>query len=349
MSDMFGAPAGISAAEQDIRQNLLAGVSAQKTLGEIAQQPLKMEELRADVALKQAHAKLYGAEAEAKTQAMEESKALAELARSGGLDSALDNTESLATPLLRLGKIAFGKGLLTKGVDLIKKGVDIATKEEQIASQQLLQEKRQLETQRMEAENDASMAASAVDQQSYDALRAARVAQKKDISGMPERYEDAKPGLNSVISQGMKAAETLRAKQATIDSEIRRKSAGTRAAVAAARIEELNAGTDLKRERIKKISKELGPQSAEAVAAKADLAAYQRMKTKKIEANVYPVPKPEELKNGGKGLAAGQVYTTPRGRLMWDGAKFIDPPKEVRAVPLAPAVAGADDDEDDEN
>lgn len=56
MSDLFGAPIGIAAAETDMRQNVLGALQAQKTLGEIGQQP-------ADLELKQAHAKLFGAEA----------------------------------------------------------------------------------------------------------------------------------------------------------------------------------------------------------------------------------------------------------------------------------------------
>jgi len=56
MSDLYGAPSGIIASERNIRENVNAGLLAQKTLGEIEQQP-------ADLALKQAHARLYGAEA----------------------------------------------------------------------------------------------------------------------------------------------------------------------------------------------------------------------------------------------------------------------------------------------
>ncbi|CAB4149457.1 hypothetical protein UFOVP1320_55 [uncultured Caudovirales phage] len=62
MSELYGAPSGIIASDQNIRQNIQAGLQAQKTLGEI-------EQLPADLALKQSHARLYGAEAIAKEEA----------------------------------------------------------------------------------------------------------------------------------------------------------------------------------------------------------------------------------------------------------------------------------------
>ena len=62
MSELYGAPSGIIASNQDIRQNIQSALMSQKMLGEIEQQP-------ADLALKQSHARLYGAEAVAKEEA----------------------------------------------------------------------------------------------------------------------------------------------------------------------------------------------------------------------------------------------------------------------------------------
>ena len=53
---MFGAPVGIVASDENARGNIGTSLGALKTLGEIEQQP-------ADLALKQAHARYYGAEA----------------------------------------------------------------------------------------------------------------------------------------------------------------------------------------------------------------------------------------------------------------------------------------------
>ncbi|CAB5227573.1 hypothetical protein UFOVP1527_58, partial [uncultured Caudovirales phage] len=39
MSELYGAPSGIIASDQNIRQNIQAGLQAQKTLGEIEQLP----------------------------------------------------------------------------------------------------------------------------------------------------------------------------------------------------------------------------------------------------------------------------------------------------------------------
>jgi hypothetical protein len=62
VSELFGAPSGIIASDENLRQNLHSGLLAQKTLGEIEQQP-------AELALKQAHARLFGAEASEKEAA----------------------------------------------------------------------------------------------------------------------------------------------------------------------------------------------------------------------------------------------------------------------------------------
>lgn len=56
MSELFGAPSGIIASDENIRSNVREGLLAQKTLGEIEQQP-------AELALKQQQTRLYGAEA----------------------------------------------------------------------------------------------------------------------------------------------------------------------------------------------------------------------------------------------------------------------------------------------
>ena len=62
MSELFGAPSGIIASDENIRQNIHSGLLAQQTLGAIEKQP-------AELALAQAHARLFGAEATEKEAA----------------------------------------------------------------------------------------------------------------------------------------------------------------------------------------------------------------------------------------------------------------------------------------
>ena len=59
MADLFGAPQGIIAAEEAGQKGSLATLGALKTMGEINAQP-------AELALRQSHARLYGAEADQK-------------------------------------------------------------------------------------------------------------------------------------------------------------------------------------------------------------------------------------------------------------------------------------------
>jgi hypothetical protein len=54
MADMFGAPIGIGAAEQDMRQNVLGGLAATKMLGEIEAQPTHLRYLKAQTELEEA-------------------------------------------------------------------------------------------------------------------------------------------------------------------------------------------------------------------------------------------------------------------------------------------------------
>jgi hypothetical protein len=72
MADMFGAPIGIGAAETDMRQQVQGALLAQKTLGEIALQPAQQQ-------LTEAHAKLFGAEAEQKAIANRNAESMATL------------------------------------------------------------------------------------------------------------------------------------------------------------------------------------------------------------------------------------------------------------------------------
>ena len=62
-TEMFGAPLGIIASNDEIRKNVLTGLTAQKTLGDIAQQPAERD-------LKLAQARLFGADAGVKEAAV---------------------------------------------------------------------------------------------------------------------------------------------------------------------------------------------------------------------------------------------------------------------------------------
>ena len=66
-TEMFGTPFGSMAAENQINKNVLSGLSAQKTLGEIEMQPTEL-------AAKQAQARLWTAQAKGKEEEAEAQK-----------------------------------------------------------------------------------------------------------------------------------------------------------------------------------------------------------------------------------------------------------------------------------
>lgn len=116
MSELYGAPSGIIASDSEIRSNIHAGLLAQKTLGEIEQQP-------AELRLKTAHARLYESEAGLKESQMRDQQMLQQLeqgivqARNAGVDLSVADARQVVKPQSMAAQL---ENVVTEGV---KRGV----------------------------------------------------------------------------------------------------------------------------------------------------------------------------------------------------------------------------------
>ena len=333
MSDgMFGAPTGISAAEDQIRQNMLGGLQAQKALGEIAMQP-------AEAQLKEAHARLYGAEAAKAEAAAREQEGMAALMKGLPTESTPGETGSLADPLLRLGTLGLKSGYINTGTKLLTQGMSILSKEEQIRTAQSTQALKQFQLQREQLQQTGSLAASAIDQPSYDRMRQYLVAQGHNVSDLPEDFQSAQPILQQIVTSSMKAAEVLNAREAKArtDSLLARRRVQNAKDTAA--IDTSKARVDVLRQRERILSQTDGPNAPSTVAANAEKNRERRVLSDLREARLYPTLTPLQVKDKAQ-RTVGQTYTLPTGRYVWSPEGWIAAPKGAPAASTAAAVAG---------
>ena len=227
MGEMFGAPIGIGAAEQDMRQVALGGLQAQELLGKIEQQP-------AQQALAEAHARLYGSEADLKQVQVKQQQILQKLAEdSANANAAASQGEvytadqarsalgggptSQAEPFERMLALATKQNinpLMTE--ELGKRAVAIRKDEAMTAYRNAQAAKQQIDAQHEQLAMASSQAQGllAGGPQNYDKLRASIIAQTppgqpSGVDLLPEGFEEAKPFLQQFVVQGMKAKEWL--------------------------------------------------------------------------------------------------------------------------------------------
>ena len=264
MADMFGAPIGIEAAEASSRQNILGALQAQKTLGEIAEQP-------AHLALTQAHAKLYGAEAEQKDIAnksaqqmlalstsfsqQEAQAAIAGKAERGQVatfnDIGLNRQPAVNSPTARLGNFIsyLEKAGLpeTQLLPLRKELADI-TEKTAIGDYRSSQAAEiQIKAQQEKAGRAASFAQAALNNPSqYPALLQQAMAGPNPPTVFPPVFNEA--ALTAIRDSGMKAKELLDLKREEASSKSTRALQDSSAKAADARV-----GVSKERERLIKI------------------------------------------------------------------------------------------------
>ena len=172
MADLFGAPVGIIASQENNRQAITSGLANIKTMGDIAQQPAELE-------LKQAQARLFGAEASDKEAAAAASQEMLKLqkefvegARANGKEATVDDLEpgtgkpkSQASQLEAFANFADKKGLPPLALAKVREEIAKIYEHEAITdyrSQQArqIEEKRALE--HMTRVSNVSAAAAAV-------------------------------------------------------------------------------------------------------------------------------------------------------------------------------------------
>ena len=366
MSDLFGAPLGIIASDKNVVDNLTGALHAQKLLGEIAQQP-------ADLEVKQAHAKLYGAQAaehEGKVRDLAIMDALQRKFAEGRVQAARDGTlpdaavlqpsPSLATPLEEMARLADAEGApLRLTTQYRKDAALIRQREAQKASSDAEAQLRQGKLVHEQAMQRASWAQAMLDNpEQYAMMRMKAASEGKDVTGMPNDWAVAKPGLEQIVTEGRKIEDIVKAKaKAVVDKaqvakfEAQAEAASASASTAKQREQNLKQTFDFMEKNGGNASAEVRDlrhartEAAKAVTAKQKDADDLKERAQRLrEDKAFNPLSPEQLANP-KQRRVGETYKLPTGPHTWTGTGWI--PLRSQAPARAPAASAAVDDDAD--
>lgn len=187
------------------QSNLLAqGMKTLHTMGEIAQQPI-------DAELKQAHAKLYGAEADQKVHALEKDKAFT---------LALQKMSALGSP--KLGGDKPGDSMIAMGMTAINAG-NFEIGQKYVNTGSLMNSRAQTEAMREaqgarfwqlidkdQRDSTASLLNTVRDQAGWDRARRQLQESETDLSQFTGDYEKDKPLIDQLAAAQMKVGEAAR-------------------------------------------------------------------------------------------------------------------------------------------
>ncbi len=344
MADMFGAPLGIGAAERDQREVVQGGLSALKTMGEIEAQPT-------DLALKKAHARYYDAGALKVEKEAAEMEAFAGIAKGIGASGGTPGD-----PAERLGQIAdraINAGFVTRGAALAKTAQDLRTKEAVTLATQASEGLRRVREAAARAQMVSGIASGALQansQEGYDMARMQAIQAGLPATQLPESYEEAKPLLQQLVTQGLKATDLARVKEAELTGRARRGLMGVQSRAAAARVDLLNARKELAKRDLDEQTKNGGKHSASVKEAREALTRLRQEKVSALDRKEFPpiVPEADWAANIGKSFT-------------WPGGKKVrieknpttgKPEAVLLEVPTRPSVAtesASDDSEEDDD
>ena len=277
MADLFGAPVGIVASQENNRQAITSGLANIKTMGDIAQQPAELE-------LKQAQARLFGAEASDKEAAAAASQEMLKLqkefiqgAKEAGRDATVEGLEpgtgkpkSQASQLEAFANFADKKGLPPLALAKVREEIAKIYEHEAITdyrSQQArqIEEKRALEHMTRVSNISAAAAASPRD---YALALMNPETRKLLPPGLTGDYATDRPVLEMITRAGqdsIKAADLKRKQDDSAQARLRSKAAASASNAAASASQ---ARADLTKQVKADIIKNGGEKSQEAKDAK---------------------------------------------------------------------------------
>lgn len=331
MADLFGAPQGIIASNELANQNLLAGLKAQELLGAISMQP-------ADLALKQEHARLYGAQAAQQEFALAQAQGMLRMderfnkewdarrklsdaaAVEGAIATVADLTDGSAIATLKPGSlydksVARLKWLEDQGVpeDLLAKERDkivLGQEREAIAAYRRGQADQSRETafnaKRVRIGGIAAAAAQSPATYAAVMLSPERGLLPPELTG---DYATDRPVLNMIAASSRTAQQqaSQRARERELDITARRVKAAEARSEASVRL--ANARADTQQELLSNLKK-YGGATAEATLEqkRTTTAAKKQAADAKLNAAFPPLPLDPKLHVPGK------TYTTADGR-----------------------------------
>lgn len=378
MAELYGAPVGILAAEANSRANILSNLNAQKTFGEIAMQPAKLEQEIAQTEMFRAHAGLYRsqsatmetartAEAEMlqlQQRFLQKERDKEELAR-GELIAATEAQGRTATindlpfggsaqgkkptSLERFAAFAEANGAPPLVLASVFKDISKVAEQTAVGDYRAAQARKTDEdAQQARFKQLGGIALAAADNpRSYASIMmdsAARKLLPKELSG---NYQTDAPVLRAIAQSSMTANEQIDNKrlQAEADSKALRRTAGIAASNANVAASKVN--VDLATERLAQLKKNGGDLSEATIEAKRAVTDAREAKTRADAAKASPAMplNPKDVQVGKSYTGAGGVVYDIVGK---DASG--NPIGRARVVPVkrpkpVAAVAEGDDDE----
>lgn len=246
MSDLFGAPIGIDAYDQNQRQNVLGALNAGKILGEIEQQP-------AHKALLESQARLHGAEAGLKENELAQQTKLMSL-MNGPQGEQATNADPV-TRMEQIGGMMLGTGAFTKGSELLNKASEIRSRMATAATAEIRQGLLEARTNRLRAESVGSLAGSAT----ADTWATVKPQLEEAVGHpLPDDFMQAQQFLPQLTQAGMTAAQQLAAKEKKLEATALQAHRAAQEREWSSRITRANASVRLIDERINRLKKDGG-------------------------------------------------------------------------------------------
>ncbi len=341
MADMFGAPLGIIASDENIRRNALAGLSAAETLGKLEAQPGERALTAAqtehqktlaglnraqitDLETKAAEVRRQQAITEQVLQEERELKAAQQKAVSEGrnLTAAEWQQQRTATPvsaaeqLERMANRYRELGMpIDKVADLYNKAGSVAQHAATVASQRATEQKTQLEVARKNAEEFGALAAYGMKGPAQYREMLAIAAQNPTLVGMvgklPPDFAAARPKLEAMYSQAMTVKDQAAQRARDVEAQASLSRAGAAQVSAAASSRTADARVALINERLAVLKKTGGAADPSVVALREARTAAVKQQMAARDAKDFP---PMPLQPNAIDIASKATFTTPSGQ-----------------------------------
>ena len=354
MSELFGAPSGIIAAQEQDRASTLSGLKAVQTMGEIAMQPAEMQYKKSLGRLHEAEAQGKEAEAAAAQQmldlqhewsqrelaargqlidgtAAQGREATAADLKGGSAQAALAPT-SQADSLRRFADYAEQRGVPPMALAKLHKEIADISEKEAIGGYRNAQaaeiQSKQAKEQRQQLGGMAEAAAN--DPRAYRAMMMDPQARKILPPQLTGDYATDRPVLQYIAKASMTANEQEDNARADLEAKNRaaRRNVGMAQANSAVALNKVR--LDTAKEVLENLKKYGGPTAQATLDAKRTTSEARRAKLDADEAKAFP-PMPLDP----KAVVVGQPYTAPNGQ------KYTVVGRDAAGKPLLQPIAAA--------
>ena len=355
MADMFGAPIGIGAAEQDMRQNVLGALQAQDMLGKIEMQPAQRR-------MTEAHARLYGAEADLKEAQARDQRTMQEIAQGVAaarqaatrgelltVENQPTRPRSLAEPYVQMLAEAERRGVSPMVTEKIAtQAAGILQKEAAAVNSAAQAQIHKIDMQAKAAERVGSLAQMGLaGPQQYAQARMMMAQEGIPTQELPEDFQQAVPMLQGLVDQSMKAKDKLDLSRKDLHEKAQEKLWKSSEARNYAAVKTATAREELVKERTSLLRKNGGATSPEAKAHKEELTAATKARREAAERKEFP-----QMPIDPAAIQLGKSYTDKQGRRITavgkdsKGLPVFELATKIRTPLSATALTTSEEEED---